>query len=326
IGNIGASDQKDKANGAKQDEQSGADISNRLAVQRHNRSAPPGIHRGILLLKALRNGGHLGLRLSYGHSGFQARNHLEIMTVPYSAVFVSPGQRSPQLRKLWKLKARLHHANDRIGMIIEGNLLSDYRWIGTEGSAPQIIAKNNHVTVAWLVFFGGQHPSQHRAFAEYGEKIRRNRRRYQGSRFTFAGQVKVFVAKNRHVFKDVVLFTPVEIIGGRNNKDGNTRKDLLRRHMPDLHQPFRILEGQRTKHYSVDDAKDSRIRADSQCQGDDCQNSECRTFEEDVKTIFQVSQQVSHLRNSFLEVTRSLKQLAKGVTKTENANSSCYEA
>src|SRR6266403_2611452 len=74
-GDIGTGDEEDKRDGAKENQQGGAQRAGNLIAERHDVDAPVALGIRIFVLKLGGDGGHLGLRLRIGGAGFHTRDN-----------------------------------------------------------------------------------------------------------------------------------------------------------------------------------------------------------------------------------------------------------
>src|SRR4051812_23648065 len=104
------------------------------------------------------------------------------------------------------------------------------------------------------------------------------RRLYAGTledlRFTGAGEAKLFPVVNRGALEDVILSFPVDVVRRRQREGFGAGETLLRRYMPELYELVGIRERQRPQEDSVNDAEDSCVRADADCEDDEGRNRE----------------------------------------------------
>ena len=61
-------------------------------------------------------------------------------------------ERRPELREgVGELEPLRHHADDRVAVVVEGNLLADNPWVAAEASLPKPVAENDDARRALLV-------------------------------------------------------------------------------------------------------------------------------------------------------------------------------
>jgi len=59
------------------------------------------------------------------------------------------------------------HADDRVGIAIEGEALPDHTLIAAEASLPQAIAQHDDARFVWIIIRGDQGPPRGRLDAEH---------------------------------------------------------------------------------------------------------------------------------------------------------------
>lgn len=144
---VGAGDQQNHAYRAKQGEQHSPARSNHLAIERNHFDLPA----PMVVVLALDPGhNRIQLRLSFDdrHAGFEPGNALDVMRGAIRRI--SLGEGAPDIYILAirermvivarMVRARRHHANDRIGLIVEHDPMADDISGCAKAGAPKAVA------------------------------------------------------------------------------------------------------------------------------------------------------------------------------------------
>src|SRR5437660_9580713 len=110
------------------------------------------------------------------------------------------------LRKKGKAKCRRHDSNDRESTLVQIDGISDYVWIGSKRTAPQIFAENDHGWSAGFAVLRQETASRERLPAEEREKLRRDDRCVHDGRLAAGRQRKLVFLTSRHLAEDAVAF------------------------------------------------------------------------------------------------------------------------
>ena len=157
VGNICASNEQDKRDGAEQNEQRRFDVADDVLMQGSHNCADAGIGLGVLLLQASGDGCHLRLRLCQGHARFHPCDHLQVMIAALTGFLGVECNRYPELiPPRWKLKGSWHHAYDGEAFAIQINRFPNNTGIETKPSLPQSMADDDDVIAARLIFLGAK--------------------------------------------------------------------------------------------------------------------------------------------------------------------------
>ena len=65
------------------------------------------------------------------------------------------------------------HADNRVWLAVQADLLSDDGWIRTESALPELVSQDHDVVLACLAFIRQETPPQKKGVAQGGKKIRR---------------------------------------------------------------------------------------------------------------------------------------------------------
>src|SRR5262249_44180739 len=131
------------------------------------------------------------------------------------------------------------------------------------------------------------------------KEVGRNLSGIHAFRLPFAGQVEAASCINCHLLENMVLGTPVQIVGRREWESGNSREALCRRHMVKLHQAAGVRKWERSKQDGIHHLKNCGVSSDSQGEYNYGGGCESGTLAEHPESVFEVVKQSSHCRPPF---------------------------
>ena len=214
------------------------------------------------------------------------------MIPPHSPLLLCPRERHPKFCLKWKIKLGRRHANDRIALVVQFDLLSKDILAAYKVRLPKFVADHHHVAVPRLIFFFKKSPPEDGLHAQRRKKISRYRAPFHRLRLPHARQIKIAEAHGAHLFEGVILVAPVKIVSRRNNKLRNSRKTLLRRRVPHRHEPPRISKRQRPEQHSIHHAEDRGIRADAESEREDGDGGEARILAQYAQAVTKIHEEV----------------------------------
>ena len=253
--------------------------------------APSLVVGGIGLLQTLRDGVHLGLSLFEGDTGLEAA-YAEVVVIAADGGFGGcECFGDPHLGVAGLVHRWTHNADDGVGLAIKVYGFSDGAGIGGVVRSPEFVTENDFVVLSGAVLFGAEDASVDGFDAEDGEEAGGDGACADGFGFSGAGDVKVCAGVEGHGFEDVVLFLPVEEVGGGDGEDICSGKAGLRRSVPDLNDAIDVAEGEWLEQDLVDDAKDGGVGADAEGHDDGGDERETGIFPEQSKSEAKVLQE-----------------------------------
>src|SRR5215831_11195535 len=101
---------------------------------------------------------------------------------------------------------------------------------------PEIVTKYDSMTLAGTIFVRRESAAQKRPDAEQRKEIRGDGGAPEGFGPFFPADRKRAKSVSGHLLeRGGALAPPIQVIGGRNRKQGHAREALCRRNVPDLH-------------------------------------------------------------------------------------------
>src|SRR5215212_10183749 len=100
------------------------------------------------------------------------------------------------------------------------------------------MAQDDHVIAAWLVFFWQERAAKLWLYAEQWKEVGRDELAIYPFRVACTRQVKAQVGHRRHACEDLVLITPVQIVGRRWRISRVTPFGVV---LPDHHKAVRVF-------------------------------------------------------------------------------------
>ena len=214
-------------------------------MKRDNHGTPSLVIRGIKLRESGGNRVHLGLGRVHADSRLQACDDDVVMFSADGAIRISPRHRRPHLRVIRKAKRWRHHARNQAIAPVYRHIVPHNVAIGAEMFLPKSIAKDHDMRASWVILVRQKRSAQKGLHAQNLEKVGRHRGGVHLHRLGYIGQRESAVAVNRHLFEDVVLPFPIDIVSRRDSKAVDSRKALRGWNMPHSDQSRRISEPKR---------------------------------------------------------------------------------
>ena len=152
---------------------------------------------------------------------------------------------------------------------VERNVLSNDSRVCSKLVTPEALAKNDHMIVAGLIFIAREDASQQGLSLQNGKKFRRNAARAHELWLSLPREIERRKRIDCDLLEDVILGGPIQIIRRRHCKLLHSRKALLRRRMPDLHQLIRLGERQRAQQHRIHHAEDRSVRSNTEGEDED---------------------------------------------------------
>src|SRR6185436_3939577 len=119
-------------------------------------------------------------------------------------------------------------------------------------------------------------------------------------RLTLAGEDEPGSQEGDQGIEHVILFLPVEVIGGRDGEAAPTLGEVV---LPGHHDPVGVGVRQGLQEDRVDDAEDRRVGADAKTQGQDGYGGEPRILDEQTESVAQVLPEGFHGTTSVVSST-----------------------
>src|SRR5258705_364699 len=165
------------------------------------------------------------------------------MFAAYGGLFGCEGEGDPDLSEagfdhLWP-----HDADDSVRLSVEVDGFADGVGIGSIVGLPELVAENDFVVFAGVIFFGQEDPSVKRLDPENGKKLRAYWACHDGLGLAGSGDVEVCAGGERHLVADVVLFLPVEEVRCGHGEARHSGEALLWSGVPDVHETVGVAEG-----------------------------------------------------------------------------------
>ncbi len=166
----------------------------------------------IFLLKPVRDGVELGLRLGRGSARLEARDHLKVSNVAHQRNVIGC-KRYPKVSVIYRLFRRTnrsgkrrrefevgrHHSHNRIVLAIKLDRLVDQIRIAAKTALPKFIAQNENATRAGLVLIRKKDAASHSIDTQDRKKPGRDSQTRNALGSFAAGEVEVCVGKSRDV-------------------------------------------------------------------------------------------------------------------------------
>ncbi len=165
IGDVGASDQKNKADGSHQDQESLTNISHQRVAQGHHRDSFVFIHPlGIGGAELLTADGHIRLRGIQSRAGLEAAGSEEVVGLIGAIRVGLHGQKDVG----WRigLKVRGEDSDHGVRIAAEQDRPADERRVASETVSPDIVAQDDGFRAVRLILLGKKGSSNRRRHAE----------------------------------------------------------------------------------------------------------------------------------------------------------------
>src|ERR1700678_1106253 len=156
---------------------------------------------------------------------------------------------------------------------------------------------------ARAIFLGQEGPSVKRLKAQNGKEIGAYRACSDSFGLSYPGNVIPCAGIECHLLKDMVLLLPIEEVRCRDREARHSREALLRRNVPNLHQPISVTERQWFQQNSMHDAEDSGVRANTERHDQDCYQCKAWALAQQPECKFQIPHQFWHFPASVQKQT-----------------------
>src|SRR5262245_44067403 len=240
-------------------------------MQRDQLSPPLTVRFRILLRQSRVDDFHLRASLVETHARLQLTYHLEKIVSPSHYTRIHR-QRNPKVRAARKPEIRRRNSHNRMILPIKRDRPSHHIRIGAESPPPEVMAQNGHPRGAGTVLLRQEDASKSGTNRQQGKEVGSDGQAVQPFGFSHAGEVESPIGSSGHALEAPALLSPVYEV--RQRRIFGT---ALLGSVPDVDQAVRTFTRQWTKQDSVDDAEDSRIRADAERKCYDCHDREAGT-------------------------------------------------
>jgi hypothetical protein len=160
--------------------------------------------------------------------------------------------------------ALLEHADDRVRLAVEEDVLAHDRRVRSELRLPQRVAQKHDMVLADLVLVRPECAAERRPRAVDIEVVRGDALAAQLNRLLAPRQRRAPTGLRGHVLKHLVLLDPVEVVQRRDAVAPAVRP--LLEHADDA---VGVGVRQRVQQHAVDEAEHRRVRADREGDRDD---------------------------------------------------------
>src|SRR6266567_9129831 len=215
------------------------------------------------LINMLRDPFHLAAGLVNRYARFEPR--VRVYSRMIAAIFLSsklifqPPKRCENIRlPETAMKLGGEHSNDRVGLSVQIELLSNDIWIAAEAALPESFPAQHNPGGADLIVIGSEFAAQNGLDSQGREESRGDAAESQSLWFTFARQNDIIVLIGNHALKDFVLRAPVIEVRHRDAHLG-----YLFRPFPEKNKPARFRIRQWAEQHRVDNAEDGGVGANA---------------------------------------------------------------
>src|SRR5436190_1976643 len=193
----------------------------------------------------------------------------------------------PKLAVIIRRKIFGHDADDRPRLSIENDLPAEDVAVAAETALPQTLAQHANIRAAWLLIGWLQSPAEYRIHREYLKQTRRRHRHAQSLRRVAFAQIPLPAARSGHRHENVVLFLPIEKVGGRYCIAccAGCADRLL-----DGDDAIGVGIGQRPQKNTVDDAEDHGRARNPEHEGDECHDGKPEVLAQHAQSVTNIAQ------------------------------------
>ena len=192
-------------------------------------------------------------------------------------LFAVQGGGNPQAHvPLPEGEAAGHHADDRVLLAAQQNLLAHDPRVRPKPPPPEPVAEHHH-RYAGPVVLVRDHAPERRGHPEHGEEAAGHRLGLDLLGLAVPGEHEAAVGHRGHVREHAALRLPVCVVGRGHVVAGQAD---LRCVLEDQHQPLRVGEGQGTHQDRIHEAEDRGRRSDAEGQGEDGENRRPRLLDQ----------------------------------------------
>src|ERR1700733_3556280 len=237
----------------------------------------------VLLLQPAAYGIEFRPSLLKCRSGIHPRPYIKIVSISkFARILVwyermswhDPRRRHPQLAVFVRRKVRGHHTNHGVLLAIKLDVAANYRVIRSKIALPQAVAQHHNVIAAGRRVARHESTSENWIHSKQREKTWRRHCALDALGAITSGHAGLPAAGSRDLGEDMILRSPIQVVGGR----GVARLHALKR-LRNRYNAIRIRIWKRMQEHLVYDAEDRRGAADAECQGNDGDRGEAWVFD-----------------------------------------------
>src|SRR5215475_3439290 len=300
IRDVGAGDQQHGADRRHHDPEAFADIADQIVPQQPDIGAEARIlehlfadfsGRGDAVELDVDHPPEIGVRLIDRNPGTQPGDRVEIIASKPNAGAVESQWQDQIVAHVHKPEILWHHADDLARGSVNHDPAPDGFRIAAESALPVSIAEHDDFGAFVVIVFLDEIAAENRLRAENRKQAEGRDERFDALRIREFGDRSGHVACKRDVLKGRRMLPIGHIIAERSVqiRDLDPRSGL-----PYADQPLRFVKGKRPEQDAVDDAENSRVRADSQPQRDKPGQRKSRRSRETATRILQVTDRIHH--------------------------------
>ena len=292
VRHVGAGDEEHEADGAQQDQQGGADVSDDRAGERRDLDAVLRVRLRVGFGQARRDRVHFRLRLASGDAGLEpphctdAGMHLarpDEHVVPLLEEGVDVGL-------AFELELGGNDSRHGEAAPVERERAPDYGGARTEAPAPQAATDEDHGCRTEPVVCGVEVTARHGVDSEDAEEVGRDHLAAEVLGLPSSGHVGVLPAERGQALEAAAVLLPVDEV-----RIGDRHAREVRRRLAEPHQAVGIAVGQRLEENAVDDAEDGGVGADPERQRDHRDGREARVPGQHAQAVPNVLEQDPHV-------------------------------
>src|SRR2546425_2658046 len=203
------------------------------------------------------------------------------------------GRGSPELDSgVRKQKGWGHHAHQHRRFAVQDERLSQHLRVTGKASLPGAVTQHDHMAFTGLILIRQKGAPENGADFQDLKKTGGNEQAGHVLSNLISCKRKTLVLVGSHLLEVMTLISPMEeVVRG----DGSSVPARRRVYFPDLYQPVRIRERQRTQQHGVDDTEHGGVRANAQSERDHGDSGETGTLSQHAKAVAQVIKHTGRL-------------------------------
>ena len=261
VGDVGAGDQQDEADGAEKHQHGLADVADHRLVERDRGEVEPLVAVRILRGEALADGLHLGSDVLEWNARLGPADGSEVPRAALAGGEVRVvGDRHPDDPAGRVGEALRHHPHDLGRYAVDRDLLPDRVVAAAEALAPQPVADDRDLAAAWVVLVGPEGAAERGAHTEEVEQRGADLGGVEPHGLPLAGEDDAGPGDRGRVRQRLALFLDVGEVRPRHRRPAAFGEVI------DPHEPLRVLVRQGLEQHAVHDAEDGAVGADAQRQ------------------------------------------------------------
>lgn len=281
IADVGASDEKNEADGAEENGERSLSVTEKKLAERGGVNGPVLVDVWIGGGEASGDGAEFSIGGGEGGVGLEAGDYGIGVLAAIGELFFGGNESGEELGVRGETEGRLrgHDADDGVRLRVQGHGFSDHGGIGGEAFFPKRVAEDDGAN-ARLHVGGGEKAAVDRAQTENGKEIFGHFGAFEMAGSSVTGEFLGGILKDGDGGKGSGGGADIGDIGKRDAEKGKVKEGAARRK---IDEAGRMREWERAEEDGVDDREDGGVGTDAESEGEDRDEGEGGRFFEETQ-------------------------------------------